>query len=237
VTPVRTQVAGGRVRRGKPDPPSRSPEPQILTRRLSGRVQSHRVAEAADPPRQFPQKRFPNASSPTAAQVDAFASVYLSSPGSSLPGADGLTGRGPARAPFAARISGAVAPAVEHDDQPGHSSRTFPTRDPTWPRSSRRDGRQGDGQTISRGRSCALRTTGEGRSGTVRASRVALAQRFIDERLRPVAEVALAAAALAQLRHGKRTVGIETLKGLSTGDSGIAFAGNAPLCASRGWRS
>jgi hypothetical protein len=39
-------------------------------------------------------------------------------------------------------------------------------------------------------------------------------QRFIDERLRPVAEVALAAAALAQLRHGKRTVGIETLKGL-----------------------
>ena len=39
-------------------------------------------------------------------------------------------------------------------------------------------------------------------------------QRFIDERLPPLAEVALAAAALAELRHGKRNVGIATLKGL-----------------------
>ena len=39
-------------------------------------------------------------------------------------------------------------------------------------------------------------------------------QRFIDERLPPLAEVALAAAALAELRHGKRSVGIATLKGL-----------------------
>jgi hypothetical protein len=37
-------------------------------------------------------------------------------------------------------------------------------------------------------------------------------QRFIDERLPPLAEVALAASALAELRHGKRAVGVETLK-------------------------
>ncbi len=37
-------------------------------------------------------------------------------------------------------------------------------------------------------------------------------QRFIDERLPPLSEVALAASALAELRHGKRNVGVETLK-------------------------
>jgi hypothetical protein len=39
-------------------------------------------------------------------------------------------------------------------------------------------------------------------------------QRFIDERLPPLTEVALAAAALAELRHGNRNVGVETLKRL-----------------------
>jgi len=37
-------------------------------------------------------------------------------------------------------------------------------------------------------------------------------QRFIDERLLPLTEVALAASALAGLRDGKRHVGVETLK-------------------------
>src|SRR5690349_6152555 len=37
-------------------------------------------------------------------------------------------------------------------------------------------------------------------------------QRFIDERLPPLAEVALAASALAELRHGKRAVGVDALK-------------------------
>jgi hypothetical protein len=37
-------------------------------------------------------------------------------------------------------------------------------------------------------------------------------QRFIDERLPPLIEVALAASALAELRHGRRKVGVETLK-------------------------
>jgi hypothetical protein len=39
-------------------------------------------------------------------------------------------------------------------------------------------------------------------------------QRFIDERLPPLTEVALAAAALADLRHGRRDAGAETLKRL-----------------------
>ena len=37
-------------------------------------------------------------------------------------------------------------------------------------------------------------------------------QRFIDERLPPLAEVALAASALAELRHGRRAVGVEALE-------------------------
>jgi 2-polyprenyl-6-methoxyphenol hydroxylase-like FAD-dependent oxidoreductase len=39
-----------------------------------------------------------------------------------------------------------------------------------------------------------------------------LLQRFIDERLPPLTEVALAASALAELRHGHRRVGVEVLK-------------------------
>jgi len=39
-------------------------------------------------------------------------------------------------------------------------------------------------------------------------------QRFIDERLPPLAEVSLAASALAELAHGSRNAGIETLKRL-----------------------
>jgi hypothetical protein len=39
-------------------------------------------------------------------------------------------------------------------------------------------------------------------------------QRFIDERLPPLTEVALAASALAELRHGNRNVGVDTLKRL-----------------------
>jgi hypothetical protein len=37
-------------------------------------------------------------------------------------------------------------------------------------------------------------------------------QRFIDERLPPLTEVAVAAAALAELRHGQRAVGVEALR-------------------------
>jgi hypothetical protein len=50
----------------------------------------------------------------------------------------------------------------------------------------------------------------------VRYERAALRwlERFIDERLPPLIEVALAASALAELRHGSRNVGIESLKRL-----------------------
>jgi hypothetical protein len=39
-------------------------------------------------------------------------------------------------------------------------------------------------------------------------------QRFMEERSPPLTEVALAASALTELRHGRRNVGIETLKRL-----------------------
>jgi hypothetical protein len=39
-------------------------------------------------------------------------------------------------------------------------------------------------------------------------------QRFIDERLPPLSEVALAASALAELRHGNRGTGVDALKRL-----------------------
>ncbi len=39
-------------------------------------------------------------------------------------------------------------------------------------------------------------------------------QPFIDERLPPLTEVTLAASALAELRHGNRNTGVETLKRL-----------------------
>jgi hypothetical protein len=39
-------------------------------------------------------------------------------------------------------------------------------------------------------------------------------ERLINERLPPLTEVALAVSALAELRHGRRNVGVETLKQL-----------------------
>jgi len=39
-------------------------------------------------------------------------------------------------------------------------------------------------------------------------------QRFIDERLPPLAEVALAASAMTELRHGRRAAGVDALKQL-----------------------
>jgi hypothetical protein len=39
-------------------------------------------------------------------------------------------------------------------------------------------------------------------------------ERFIEERLPPLTEVALAASALAELRHGRRNAGVDTSKRL-----------------------
>jgi hypothetical protein len=39
-------------------------------------------------------------------------------------------------------------------------------------------------------------------------------QRLIDKRLPPLTEVALAATALADLRHGQRSVGVDALKSI-----------------------
>jgi hypothetical protein len=54
------------------------------------------------------------------------------------------------------------------------------------------------------------------RAHPVRYERAALRwlQRFIDDRLPPLTEVALAASELAELRHGRRNAGVETLQRL-----------------------
>jgi hypothetical protein len=55
-----------------------------------------------------------------------------------------------------------------------------------------------------------------GKDDSARYERAALRwlERFIDERLPPLTEVALAASALAELRHGNSNTGVETLKRL-----------------------
>jgi hypothetical protein len=54
------------------------------------------------------------------------------------------------------------------------------------------------------------------RADPARYERAALRwlNRFIEERLPPLTELALAASALAELRHGHRNAGVETLKRL-----------------------
>jgi hypothetical protein len=49
-------------------------------------------------------------------------------------------------------------------------------------------------------------------------------QRFIDERLPPLAEVALAASALTELRHGRGAVGVDALRRLFAGEDDRAQA-------------
>ena len=56
--------------------------------------------------------------------------------------------------------------------------------------------------------------TGKNGRGALRAAALRWLQRFIDERLPPLCEVALAASALAEPRHGDRNTGVETLKRL-----------------------
>ena len=67
------------------------------------------------------------------------------------------------------------SPQRSSDDQPGHSSRTFPTGDPRRPCSDAEMAARGDGRTLARRRTLALRAAGEDRRGALRACRVALA--------------------------------------------------------------
>jgi hypothetical protein len=48
----------------------------------------------------------------------------------------------------------------------------------------------------------------------LRLGGVVVSHEVIDERLPPLTEIALAASALAELRHGNRNAGVETLKRL-----------------------
>jgi hypothetical protein len=72
-------------------------------------------------------------------------------------------------------------------------------------------GRRVDGRSPTR-LLCELLANTDQRAPSER--RCAGSGRFIDEPLPPLTEVALAASALAELRHGSRKVGVEALKRL-----------------------
>jgi hypothetical protein len=107
-----------------------------------------------------------------------------------------------------------VAPAAKRYDVAGDSTRPLRTRDPSPAHSGRGDGCAGDGwaSLADAPLLCELLANVD----PARYERAALRwlQRFIDERLPPLTEVALAASALAELRHGNRNAGVETLKRL-----------------------
>jgi hypothetical protein len=94
------------------------------------------------------------------------------------------------------------------------TSRPLPARDPSPSRSGRRDGRAGDGRAVLSDALllCELLANVD----PARYERAALRwlERFINERLPPLTEVALAASALAELRHGRRNIGVDALKRL-----------------------
>jgi hypothetical protein len=100
------------------------------------------------------------------------------------------------------------------DDQPGDSSRPFSAGDRSRSRPGGRDGRREmGGLSLAEALSlCELLAKGD----PARYERAAMRwlERFIEERLPPLTEVALAASALAEVRHGHRNAGVETLKRL-----------------------
>ena len=65
-------------------------------------------------------------------------------------------------------------------------------------------------------RSCSASRSRTRTRHATNAQRLRWLQRFIDERLPPLAEVALAASALAELRHGRRNTGVEMLKAVGS---------------------
>jgi hypothetical protein len=86
-------------------------------------------------------------------------------------------------------------------------------RGPPQPaRPERGDGCAGDGRTLARRRALALRAARKPDPQRYERAALRWLQRFIDERLPPLTEIALAASALAELRHGKRAVGVDALK-------------------------
>lgn len=107
------------------------------------------------------------------------------------------------------------APAVHlGDDQPGDSTGTVPAGDTArHVQNAEMAAREMGGLSLADALMlCELLAN----TDPARYERAALRwlHRFIDERLPPLTEVALAASALAERRHGRGNVGIETLKGL-----------------------
>jgi hypothetical protein len=100
-------------------------------------------------------------------------------------------------------------------NQPGHTTRTLPAAIHTQHlRNAEMAAREMGGLSLA---DALLLCELLAKTDVARYERAALrwVQRFIDERLPPVTEVALAAAALAELRHGRRSVGVEALKSIA----------------------
>jgi hypothetical protein len=112
------------------------------------------------------------------------------------------------------RISVPLPQRPSGDDQPGHSTRPLRRSDSQPPSSERGDAaREMGGLSLADALSlCELLAN----TDPQRYERAALRwlQRSIDERLPPLTEVALAASALAELRHARRNTGVETLERL-----------------------
>jgi hypothetical protein len=99
-------------------------------------------------------------------------------------------------------------------DKPGDTTGPLPARDPSPSCSGRRDGSAGMGglSLADALLLCELLAN----TDPARYERAALRWllRFINERSPPLTEAAIAASALAELRHGNRNVGVEALKRL-----------------------
>jgi len=112
------------------------------------------------------------------------------------------------------QVFGAVAPAASQDDQPGTAhgrfQRAIQRRNVQAAEIAARE--MGGLSLADALLLCELLANVD----PARYERAALRwlQRFVDERLPPLTEVALAASALAELRHGNRNTGVETLKWL-----------------------
>jgi hypothetical protein len=126
--------------------------------------------------------------------------------------ADRIEGRSHARA--SCRLTVAPAPRRVEPEGAWISTRPLPTRDPSPASPRRRDGRTGNGRMSLADALMLCELLAKADQSRYERAALRWLQRFIDERAPPLTELSLAASALAELRHGKRNVGIETLRRL-----------------------
>jgi hypothetical protein len=118
------------------------------------------------------------------------------------------------QAPLGLGFEASRSPSGNRYDVAGDSTRPLPTRDQPPALAGRGDAwRELGGLSLA---DALLLCELLAKAHPQRYERAALRrlERFIEERLPPLTEVALAAAALAELRHGQRNTGVDALKRL-----------------------